>query len=70
MVAKLLDDNKARDSLKKYIRTVSNFIDLIQFRLISQMLAKFFGYFELERTISKFRKRKRKFCVVFTYSHV
>ena len=68
MVAKLLDDNKPRKSLKKYMRTVSNFIDLIQFHLICQMLAKCSGYFESERTISKFRKRKRRFCVVFTYS--
>ena len=68
MVAKLLDDNKPRKSLKKYMRTVSNFIDLIQFHLICQMLAKFSGYFESERTISKFRKRKIRFCVVFTYS--
>ena len=50
------------------MRTVSNFIDLIQFHLICQMLAKCSGYFESERTISKFRKRKRRFCVVFTYS--
>ena len=68
MVAKFLDDNKPRKSLKKYMRTVSNFIDLIQFHLICQMLAKCSGYFESERTISKFRKRKRRFCVVFTYS--
>ena len=60
MVAKLLDDNKARDSLKKYIRTVSNFIDLIQFRLISQMLAKFFGYFELEGPYLSLEKEKEK----------
>ena len=32
MVAKFLDDNKAKTSLKEWIpRTVSNFIDLIQF---------------------------------------
>ena len=68
MVAKLLDDNKPRKSLKKYMRTISNFIDVIHFHLISQMLAKFSGYFKSERTISKFRKRKRRFCVVFTYS--
>ena len=42
-------------SLKKWIRTVSNFNDLIQFHLTCQMLAKL-------------RKRKRKFCVGFTYS--
>ena len=39
MVAKFLDDNKP-----KWIRTVSNFIDLIQFHLICQMLKKFLGW--------------------------
>ena len=34
MVAKFLDDNKQKTSLKKGIRTVSNFIDLTQFHLI------------------------------------
>ena len=60
MVAKFLDDNKPKISLKKWIRTVSNFDDLIQFHLICQMMAKFSGV-ESERTVSKFRKRKRKF---------
>ena len=41
MVAKFLDDNKPKTSLKKRICTVSNFIDFIQFHLICQMLAKF-----------------------------
>ena len=51
-------------SLKKCIRTVSNFIDPIQFHLICQMLAKFSGV-ESEMTVSKFRKRKRNFlCLV------
>ena len=31
MVAKYLDDNKPKTSIKKWVRTVSNFIDLIQF---------------------------------------
>ena len=44
MVAHFLDDNKTKTSLKKLlIRTVSYFIDLIQFHLICQMLAKFSG---------------------------
>ena len=43
MVANFLDDNKAKTSLKKWIRTVLYFIDLIQFHLICQMLAKFSG---------------------------
>ena len=38
MGAKFLDDNKPN-----WIRTVSNFIDLIQLHLICQMLKKFFG---------------------------
>ena len=49
MVAKFLDDNRS----KTCIRTASNFIDLIQFHLICQMLAKFSG-FEFVRTVSKF----------------
>ena len=43
MVAHFLDDNKTKTSLKKLIRTVSYFIDLIQFHLICQMLVKFPG---------------------------
>ena len=56
IVAKFLDDNKP----KTWIRTVSNFIDLSHFHLICQMLVKFSGV-EFERTVSKFRKRTRKF---------
>ena len=67
MVAKFPEDHKPKTSLKKWIRTVSNFNDLIQFHLTCQMLAKFSGV-ESERTVSKLRKRKRKFCVGFTYS--
>ena len=59
-MAKYLDDNKLKTSLKKCIHTVSNFVDLIQFHLICKMLAKFSGV-ESERTESKFMKRKRKF---------
>ena len=58
MVAKFLDENKLKTSLKKSrIHTVSNYIDLIQFHLICKMLAKFSGV-ESEKTISKLRKRK------------
>jgi len=69
MVAKFLDDSKPKTSLTKWIRPASNFIDLIQFQLIWQMLAKF-SRAESERTESlKFRKEKKdNFCVVFTYS--
>ena len=53
MVAKFLDDNKP---------TVSNinFDYLNQFHLICLMMAKFSGV-KSERTVSKFRNRKRKF---------
>ena len=68
MVAKVLDDNKLKRHLhcKKWIRTASNFIDLISFYLICQMLVKFSGlngkwlYVSLE-------KEKQNFCVVLTY---
>ena len=56
MVAEFLDDNKLEMFLKKWICTISNFIDPIQFHLICQMLAKFSGV-ESERSVSKFRKR-------------
>ena len=58
MVARFLDENKPKTSIKKWIRTASNFIDLIQFHLIWQMLAKFCQD-ESERTVFKFRKRKK-----------
>ena len=60
MVANFLNDNKLKTSLKKWKRTVSNFIDLIQFHFICKMLATFSGG-ESERTLSKFRERKRTF---------
>ena len=67
MVVKFLDDNKLKKSLKKCIHAVSKFIALIQFHLFCQLLAKF-SEVESERTVSKFRIRKRKFRVVFMYS--
>ena len=69
MVAIFLDDNKPKISLKKWIRTVSNFIDLIQFHLTCRILAKLSGV-ESERTVSEFSKRKLKeiSCAVFTNS--
>ena len=62
MEAKFLGDNKQKTSLKKRIRAVSNinFDYLIQFNLICLMMAKFSGV-KSERTVSKFRKRERKF---------
>ena len=47
---------KAETTLKKWIRTASHFIDLIQFHLIWQML---------DRSLEA---EKDNFCVVFTYS--
>ena len=61
MVAKFLDDNKPKSHLK---REFAVFIDLIQFHLIFQKLAKFSG-FESKRAESKFRKKENdNFCVV------
>ena len=59
MVAKFLDDNKPKTSLKKWIHAVTNFIDLIQFHLICQMLAKFSGV-KSERIMSKLTKKEKK----------
>ena len=67
MVAEFWDDNKPKTSLKKWIRTVSNFIDPIQFHLIWQMLVKF-SHVESERTVFSLEKEKDNFCVVFTDS--
>ena len=61
MVAKFLDDNKPKTSLKTFS---DSFINLVQFQLICQMLATFSGV-KSERTVCKFRKRKKN-CVVFT----
>ena len=60
MVAKFLDENKAKTTLKNRIRTVSNVIDLIQFHLICKNLAKL-SEVESERTVSDLRRRRRKF---------
>ena len=51
--------------LKKRIRTVLNFIDLIQFHLISQKVAKFSGV-KSERTVSKSRLKKTKVFVLYS----
>ena len=56
VVAIFLDDNKPKVSLKKWIRTVSNFIDVIQFHFFCQILA-IFSEVESKRTASMFRKR-------------
>ena len=50
------------------IRTISNFTDLIQYRLIWQILAKFsLGPYLSLSTVSLENERDN-FCVVFTYS--
>ena len=69
MVAKFLDDNKLKRHLhcKKWIRTASNFIDLISFHLICQMLAKLSGLNRKWPYVS-LEKEKQNFCVVLTYS--
>ena len=43
MIAKFLEDNKPKTALKIWIRTVSNLVNIIQFHLICQILAKFSG---------------------------
>ena len=59
MVAKLLNDNKPKTSLKIRIRTVSNFIDLIQFDLICQMFTIFWSGVESKRTVSGGKRKKK-----------
>ena len=61
VVAKSLDDNK------KWIRTVSNLLNLIQFQFLCQILVKFSGV-KSKRTVSQLRRRKGNYCVVFTNS--
>ena len=59
VVEKVLDDNKPKKSLKRWIRFATNFIDLIQFYLIWEIFASF-SQVESEKTVSKFRKRKKQ----------
>ena len=65
--SKIFEWQQTKTSLKKWIRTVSNLIDLISFHFICQTFAKFSGlnpkgpYVGLE-------KEKENFCVVLTYS--
>ena len=54
-------------SLKKWICTVSNFIDLLYFHLICQMLAKFCGLNPKGPYVS-LEKEKENICVLLTYS--
>ena len=66
MIAKFSDDNKTKTPLKKWIRTDSKFIDLIQFHLICKILAKLSGV-ESERTVSELiwvEKKKKEILVL------
>ena len=65
--SKIFGWQQTKTSLKKWIRTVSNFIDLNQFHLICQMLAKFSGLNPKGPYVS-LEKEKQNFCVVLTYS--
>ena len=68
MVAKFLDDNKPKTSLKKGIRTVSNFVDFIPFHLICQILATLFQVLNPKGQDLSLQKGKENFYVVFTCS--
>ena len=69
MVAKCSDDNKPKTSLKKWIRTVSNFIDIIQFHFyLSNNSGQILGGLNLKEPYLSLEKEKETFCVVFTYS--
>ena len=52
---------------KKWIRTASNFIDLISFHLVCQILGKFSGLNQKGPYVS-LEKEKQNFCFVLTYS--
>ena len=71
IVAKFLDDNKPKTSLKKWIRTVSNFIDLVQFLFyLSNKVGEILwggGGLNLKGPYLSLKKKKN-LCVVFTYS--
>ena len=49
VIAIFLGDGKPRKSLKKWIRTVSNFIDLIQFHFLSNIGEIFWGWIQKDR---------------------
>ena len=66
MVAKFLDDNKPKASLKKRIHTVTNLIDLIRFHLFCQMLAKFQGL-NPKRPYLSLEKKRQFLCCAHQY---
>ena len=67
-VAKFLDDNKPKTWLKKWIRTVSNFIHFISYHLICQILATLFQVLNPKGQDLSLQKGKENFHVVFTCS--
>ena len=69
IIAKFLDANKPKTSFKKWIRTVSNFIDLIQFLFyLSNNVGEILGGLNLKGPYLSLKNEKENFCVVFTYS--
>jgi len=60
VVAQFLNDKKTKTSLKKWIRIVLDVIDLIQFHLICQLLAKS-SVVESESTVISTEKEKENF---------
>ena len=56
--------NKPKTSLKKWIRTVSNFVDFIPFQLICQILATLFQLLNLKGQDLGLQKGKENFCCV------
>ena len=56
MVAIFLDDNKPKISLKKWIRTVSNFVDLIRFHFLFNIGEFFWGWILKDRICVKKKK--------------
>ena len=67
VVEKFLDENKPKMSLKGELALFETTSILFNFMLFVKCWRNFSGV-ESERTLSKFRKRQRKFYVVFTYS--
>ena len=64
MVATFLDDNKLKCHLKSGFALFQTSSILISFNLSN--VGEIF-WVESQRTVSKFRKRKKFFCVVLTY---
>ena len=66
MVAKFLDDNKPKTSLLKWVRTVSSFIDVIQFNLFVKYWRNSLGLNPKGPCLS-LEKKKENFWDVLTY---